>query len=233
MKIKTFSVVTMLAIVAGCTATTPTMQTGEDAETTHDGLVRVDRTIMDAVWVRPDIDVTGVDKIMLIGIGVEYRNVSGPYSGRAGSATTRATASTTEFQLDEDTKALFEEQISGAFQEELGTSDAFELVDEPGPDVLAVFVGLHDVVSRVPPERTGRSRVFIDSVGDATLVLEIRDSESNTVLVRAVDRRAAQSGMTMIESSRARNLAEVRRLGRRWARILREGLETALGGGLQ
>ena len=83
----------------------------------------------------------------------------------------------------------------------------------------------------MPPESVGRSRVFIDRVGEATLVLEIRDSVSNTVLARAVDRRAAD-GATMFESSPPRNRAEVRRLGRRWGDIIRNGLEAMLQDGL-
>lgn len=226
----------LLAVVAalaaaGCTST-PQFQTGEDAEVTHDGLTRVDRTVMDAVWAREDADVSGFTKIMFQGVGVEYRNVSGPYSGRGGTTGARRTGNQSEFQLDADTRALFEEEIRSAFLEEFGRSTVFEVVDEPGPDVLLVRAGLLDVVSRVPPETVGRSRIFIDSVGEATLVLEVRDSVSNTVIARAVDRRAAQSSAGMTESNRVRNRAEIRRLGRRWGGILRDGLEKMIADGL-
>ena len=224
MKLRILSVVALVALAtAGCSST-PTFQTGADAEVTHDGLTRLDRTIMDAVWARQDVDLSGVNKIMFHSLGVEYRNVTGPYSGRAGTGSMRTRSSQSEFQLDADTRALFEEEIGAAFREEFGRSTVFEVVDEPGPDVLGIHVGLLDVVSRVPPESVGRSRVFIDSVGEATLVLELRDSVSHTVLARAVDRRAAQSA-TMIESSAPRNRAEVRRLGRRWGQMLRDGIE--------
>jgi len=116
--------------------------------------------------------------------------------------------------------------------EELAKSTVFEIVDEPAPDVLLVVGGLLDVVSRVPPETVGRSRIFIDRVGEATLILEVRDSVSNTIIARAVDRRAAESGMEMMESSRPRNRAEVRRLGRRWGGLLRNGLEQMIADGL-
>ena len=92
---------------------------------THDGLTRIDRTVMDAVWAREDIDLTGVTKVMFHGLGIEYRNNSGPYSGRAGSGTSRARSSTSEFQLDADTRALFQEEIRGAFLEEFQNSTVF------------------------------------------------------------------------------------------------------------
>ncbi len=229
---KTIVVVTLLAAAAvGCTST-PTFQTGEDAEVTFDGLTRMDGTIMDAVWALPDIDLTAYSKVMFEGVGVEYREVSGPYSGREGSTTARRN-SQSEFRLHPDTRALFEEEIAGAFREEMARSEVFEIVEEAGPDVLLVRGGLLDVVSRVPPETIGRSRIFIDSVGEATLILEIRSSVSHSIYARAVDRRAAQTGATMTESNRVTNRAEVRRLGRRWGKMLRDGLDTLLTEGLK
>ena len=233
MRLGTVSAIAILTVAVAACSSTPTMQTGPDAEVTHDGLTRIDRTVMDAVWARNDIDLSGINKVMFVGVGVEYRNVNGPYSGRAGmTSSTRATANRSEFQLDAETRALFEEEIAGAFLEELGRSTVFEIVEEPGPDVLLIRAALLDVVSRVPPETVGRSRVFIDRVGEATLVLEVRDSVSNTILARAADRRAAESSMGMTESTRPRNRAEVRRLGRRWGGLLRDGLEKMIADGL-
>ena len=130
-----------------------------------------------------------------------------------------------------ETKAFFEEEIGTAFEAEVSTSQVYTVVEEPGPDVIKVGVALLDVVSRVPPQAQTQPRVFIEMVGEATLVLEIRGSMSNTVYVRAVDRRAAQQTQ-MIESNRVTNSAEVRRLGRRWGQITREGLEFLLTEGI-
>jgi hypothetical protein len=218
-----------LAVVAlsGCTST-PEFQSGPDAEVTHDGLTRLDKTVMDAVWARTDIDLSSYDKIMLEGIGIEYRPVTGPYSGRAGTSSMRRSTDT-EFQLDDKTKALVREEITGAFVDELSRISSFKIVDQPGPDVLTVRVGLLDVVSMVPPDSVGRVSVYLDRVGEATLVLELRDSTSNAILARAVDRRAAERGAgNMVESNKVTNRSEVRRLGRTWAGIVRRGLETLM-----
>ena len=221
------------ALLAAC-STTPTFQTGPDAELTHDGLTRMEGTVLDAVWARTDIDVVGYRKVMLEGLGVEFRPVTGPYSGRGGrSGMSSARSNQTTFPMDADTQALFIEEIRGAFVEEMGRSEVFELVEEPGPDVLKLRIGLFDVVSRVPPEATGRSRIFLDRVGEASLVLELRESASNAILVRAVDRRAAERPGQAIESTRVTNTAEVRRLGRRWATILRDGLDEVLTEGVK
>ena len=230
---KSIAVISLFAATAiACTAT-PTFQEGPDAEVTFDGFTRMEGTIMDAVWARTDIDLTGYRKVMFEGVGVEYREVSGPYSGRAGTTSMARRSSQSEFQLHPDTRALFEEEIRGAFVEEMAASEVFEVVEEEGPDVLLVRGGLLDVVSRVPPETVGRSRIFLDSVGEATLVLEIRSSVSQSIYARAVDRRAAQSSGQMRESTTVTNRAEVRRLGRRWGSQLRTGLDTLLTDGVK
>ncbi len=109
-----------LCALAGCAASpTPELQSGPDAEVTFDGLVRADNTIMDSVWARPDIDITGYRKVLFVPLGVSYRDV---------------------------------------------------------------------------------------------------------------DRRAAQQQSGMIESNRVSNAAEIRRLGRHWGSIVREGLESLLTG---
>lgn len=227
---KVFAALTLAAMaLAGCSSTA-TFQTGEDAEVTFDGLTRMEGTVMDVVWARTDIDLTAYRKVMFDRIGVEYRDVgNAPFSGRGGSTGTSVSRrNVSEFNLAPETKAAFEEEISAAFREEMARSEVFEIVEEEGPDVLLIRGGLHDVVSRVPPEITGRSRIFIDSVGEATLVLEIRNSQSNAIYARGVDRRAAGSSAMMQESNQVTNRAEVRRLGRQWGRLLRNGLDTLL-----
>ena len=233
MNVKLLAVISLAAAtLTGCSAT-PTFQTGDDAEVTFDGLTRMEGTVMDIVWARTDIDLTSYSKIKFEGLGVEYRDVDGPYSGRAGTSSMRSRSDVTEFQLDADTRAVFEDEIGSAFEEEMARSDVFEIVTEAGPDVLLIRGGLLDVVSRVPPEPMGNTQIFIDSVGEATLVLEIRGSQSNTIYVRAVDGRAASSTFQMQLSNRTTNRAEIRRLGRHWGQLLRQALDTLLTDGLQ
>ena len=219
----------LAALSTGCTST-PEFQSGPDAEVTHDGLTRLDKTVLDVVWARTDIDLSGYSKIMLEGVGIEFRPGDGPYSGSTATAATRR-HTRTEFQLDEATKALVTEEIGGAFVEELARSDKYELVDAAGPDVLLLRAGLLDVVSRVPPTPIGRVSVYLDNVGEATLVMELFDSTSDAILLRAVDRRAADSpGTRAMEATPATNRSDVRRLGRQWASIIRGGVETLMSG---
>ena len=235
MKVSTSAAIALLlTTVSISSASAQTIQTGKDAEVTFDGLHFVDNTVMDAVWARPDIDLKGVTKVIFVPIGISYREVEPSDSSTALRRSTRSRQTDLrEFQLDEETKAFFEAEIGAAFMDEVKTSQVFEVVEEAGPETLSIGVALLDVVSRVPPQAATQPRVFIDSVGEATLVVEIRGSMSNTVYARAVDRDAAQQQGQMIESNRVTNTNEIRRLGRRWGRIVRDGLDTLFTEGLE
>lgn len=69
---------------------------------------------------------------------------------------------------------------------------------------------LTDIVSFVPPDLARRTEVFLSKVGEATLVLEISDSMTETVSARAFDRRAAEDQMGLTRSNRAMKTSEVR-----------------------
>jgi hypothetical protein len=212
----------IFAVVSvACTTAPPTIQTGPDAELSFDGLHKVDNSQADVAWARPDFDISGYTKIWLVGAGIEYRQVKD--RGRS----TMARSQGGPYFIDDKSRAQFEELVGKVFREELEKVEKYELVDGPGPDVLMVRGGLLDVTSYVPPDPIGgRSYIYLSSVGEATLVLELRDSETGTILARSVDRRAAETiGGTFTRSNSVTNSAEARRLIRFWATRLREGLD--------
>ncbi len=208
-------------------------QSAEDidasTDTTYDGLVQVKRTGYRNVWIKPDIDISVYSKIIPAPAQFHYREVR--ETPRMTMA--RHSSSTTEFTIQEDSRARLEESMAEIFLEEMSQSEYFTLVDEPGRDVLRVWGGLHDIVSNVPPDSIGRSAIYLTRVGQATLVLQIEDSMTGETLARVVDRRAAESVFAQ-RSSTVTSRAEVRRLARTWPRLLRNGLdkwhESAAGG---
>jgi len=225
MKLARLLLLPMIAAGLFACATQPTLQTGPDAEITFDGLTRLDSTIMDAVWIREDLDLSQYSKIVLLGAGIQYRPVSGPESGSTRNRMSTSTDS--EFPLSDEAKERFREVVGQAFRDELAKSDSYEIVERPGRDVLAVTGGLFDVVSNVPPQAAGRGDIYLSRVGEATLVLELRDSMSGAILARAVDRRAAEP-TTAMRMSTVTNWSEARRLANRWAILLRNGLESLM-----
>jgi hypothetical protein len=207
-------------IIAGC-ATEPSLQTGPNAETTFDGLVRIDNARFVAAWIDPDVDVKQYTKIIPGGAEFEFRAAQKMTASQARRSNER------EFWISDSNRQRLAETVTEVFEEELQKSKYFTVTDEPAPDALVIVGGLHDIVSQVPPEDIGRSEVWLRSVGEATLVIELRDSLSNEVIYRAVERRAAENvGHRMIRANTATTWAEVRRWARRWAERLREGLDS-------
>ena len=206
--------------IAGC-ATEPSIQSGPNAETTFDGLVRIDNARFAGAWIDPDVDLKQYSKIIPGGAEFEFRNVQKMSASAARRANER------EFWISDSDKQRLADTVTEVFDEELQKSKYFTVTDEPAPDALIIVGGLHDIVSQVPPEDVGRSEVWLRSVGEATLVIELRDSLSNEVVYRAVERRAAENvGNQMIRANTATTWAEVRRWARRWAVRLREGLDS-------
>lgn len=205
-------------LLSGCETTSgPPAQITMAAEETFDGLRLVNDTQAQKVWIRPGLDLSQYSKIWPQSAGIQFRPVAGRARQRSGQG---------EFQVSDRARERLRTVMSEAFEAEFARLERYEIVDGPGPDVMTVRGALLDVVSFVPPDSVGRSDVFISTVGAMTFVVELRDSESNAVIVRTADRRAAQRpGGTAQHSNPVTNQAEVRRLAQRWARWLREGLE--------
>jgi hypothetical protein len=62
-------------VIAGCATSEPSIQSGPNAETTFDGLVRIDNARFAGAWIDPDIDLTQYTKIIPGGAAFEFRNV--------------------------------------------------------------------------------------------------------------------------------------------------------------
>jgi len=205
-----------LAILAACNSV-PTLQSGPNAEVTFDGLVKVDNTRLDAVWIRPGIDLSAYDKLTLVGAGIKYRSVR--------EVRRLNLSNDSEFPLDARQRERIEESVREVFSEEMAKIDGFEITMEDGPGTLALTGTLIDVVSFVPPDRLGNVDYYLSSLGAATLILELSDSMSGQVLARAADGRSIDVNF-VTESNRVSNRFELERELDRWADVIRNGLES-------
>ena len=207
-------------IIVGCSSAPPTIQQGPNAEVSYDGLHLVDNSIFRQAWADPDIDFSRYHRIMPGGAFFEYRAV------KKTSSSSARRGSSSEFYIDDDAREKLKNLTSEIFNEELSKSTRFTVAEAPDQDVLVIRGGLHDIVSNVPPDIVGRGDIHLSSVGEITLILEAVDSMSGEVIFRAVERRALDSHGTAIRSSSVTTTAEVRRVLRRWATTLRNGLDS-------
>ena len=88
------------------------------------------------------------------------------------------------------------------------------------PGVANLYVNAPDVMS------AGRSRSYTANAGEATMVLELRDSQTNALLGRVLDRRETRDSMGMAQATSVTNVADFRMLFKSWAGICVKGLET-------
>jgi hypothetical protein len=211
---------TLYVSQVGAAPKQPRIETGPDAEVTHDGLVRVQKSVVDAAWVKPTLDLTPYKKLMIVSQGVSFRKLEPVSDFQARNES--------QFPVKEENKERLSRELKTAFEAELAKLDRYEIVNQPGPDVLLLVGAVIDVVSNIPPDidsaRFGRGGVYLTSIGDATLVIELRDSESGEILARAADRRAAESPFAF-EVNNVTAWTEVRRMASYWASLLRRRLE--------
>ena len=219
---KSLAILALATLIVGCAAQEPSIQQGPDAEKTFDGLVRIDNGRFKDSWADPDIDFSRYNKIMVGKAVFEFRAVKD-----TGSSTSMRRNNQSEFYISDKNKEKLIETVTEVFREELNKSENFTESESAGPDVLVIVGAMHDIVSYVPPDMIGRGDIYLSSVGEATMILEARDSLGGETIYRAVDRRAAeQAGGYGTISNSVTNTAEVRRMAQRWATRLREGMDS-------
>jgi hypothetical protein len=216
------SMLALLSIlVVACTSAPPALQTGSDAERTFDGLVRIDNSRFLNAWADPEVDFSQYNKAMPGGARFEFRAVS-----KTPGRTSSPRGTQRESWISDANRDKLVDTVSGIFKEELSKAQGWEAAEEVGPDVLILRGALLDIVSFVPPEMRGRGNIYLTSVGQATLVVEAVDSISGEVVFRAVERRTIEPTGGASRSNTVTTWSEVRRWARRYATILREGLES-------
>lgn len=176
-----------------------------------DGLVEVRSSRMDAAFLFPGADFRPYGKVMLDEPEVAFRPnwVRDMNRSRRSGRVTDADAARILASVSTNTTDIFTAEFTRA---------GFEVVTAPGPDVLRVRTGIVNLVVNAPDTMSaGRSTTFTTNAGEATLVVEVRDSLTNGLLGRVVDRRETRGlpGQT----NRVTNTAEFQTLARNWARI--------------
>ena len=184
---------------------------------TGGGLLPVSDSGIKEAWVKPGVNFSSYRQILLLPTEVQFRPV------RPGAGNGLARSQDHEFPVSPADRQRLLDTFNAIAREELATSRHLTLTDTPGPDVLFVRISLLDVISRVPPEGPGRTDVYLDEIGTATLVLELQDGTSGETLARAAERRRADPVDGLDGPGRVSRVtpvtvwSEVRRTARRFA----------------
>ncbi|MCR9096881.1 MAG: DUF3313 domain-containing protein [bacterium] len=204
-----------LLVALGCALPGPVVEMGENADVTFDGLHRVrGARAGQRVWVKPDMDLSSYSELILIGAGFHYKRP--PKRARG------------EYALNERQMDFVREELASSIREELIARGDWTLADRPGPEALVLRGAIIDFVLTTAPEQPTRGATYSASVGAATLVIEVFDSQSREILARIVDRRGLEhDDVTGWRNDPISNAAAARRTFRHWARKLANALEKA------
>jgi len=187
-----------------------------------DGLVRVNSTQVDRLYVLPGADFSRFNRVRLDPVDVSFSERWDP--NRNQSRATRRLSS----QDIENIRSTVATEFARSFADELGRS-GYTIVNEDGDDVLRVTPFIVNLYIAAAGTQTtpGRSRTFVTNTGQMTLVAVARESVTGEFLARAIDTQRGRRTGTMQLASTVTNMADARRAFTTWARVLRTGLDEA------
>ncbi len=196
------------------------LKSGPDAVITHDGLVEVEHPIMRRAFVRPDVDWSGYDRILLepLQISVEYSKRNKEREHEYGDLA--------RFELEEDEL----DRLRADFQTEMVKSfegkNSFRVVTKPGPGVLRISSILTEYMLNAPTRKTRNSqaKIFTGATSTLSFMADGRDAVTGDVLVRVADTKQPAGNLQL--NNAANNRADVQLIFRVWGNTLRRRLET-------
>ncbi len=107
------------------------------------------------------------------------------------------------------------------------TRAGYKIVTAPGMDVLRISAFVVNIRVTAPDLRiAGRNQTFARQAGQATKVLELRDSRTNAPLGRAIDsRNIGDNGTLMLSRNCVTIRSDFGRAFQRWADVTVRGLD--------
>jgi len=216
MNIKMILIPIALSSLLSACAPQPTLPV-DVAATNIDGLQEVQSTYFSAAFVRPGVDFGNYQQLLISESELAFRTPD-----RAKQ----------QFPLRQEQKDNFRQLLDGRFKDALGDSATLQLADSAGPNVLKLQVRVQDIIASVPPRSvSGVSDIALHAVGEATLVIELSDSESAEVLARVYDRRALEgTAIAQRQGAPITMWKEVEALCEHWASTVRARLDVVISG---
>jgi hypothetical protein len=148
---------------------------------------------LDEFSVRPNTDLTSYRKVFIEPAQVEFKKGWLKEINRTRDLS-RWLVPSDQQDIADNAAASLQAVVIDAFK-----ARGYEIVTAPGPGVLRVsprvtelYVNAPDVPASAP------ARLFSVDAGEATLILEVRDSANGTLLARVVDRGTARELSTKI-----------------------------------
>ena len=190
-------------------------------EVTVDGLHRVEGTKMAAVYAEPGTDLSVYNRIYLIEPQISFTS---NWLRTQNSIPNQRVTKEDMQRIKTELAALF----TDVFKQELQNNGGYVLVDGVAEDVLIVHPAIVDLNVLAPDTPGTRgSRSAIASVGSMTLYMELIDSVTGDMLVKAYDNKWDRSRVQVYSPNKTRNERAAKEMLAEWAELLRLALDEA------
>ncbi|MEP5568166.1 MAG: DUF3313 family protein [Halioglobus sp.] len=194
----------------------------------QDGLLLQNDTKFQEVYLLPGADLSTYQSIGLEACSVSFRK-----NWLRDQNNSRLDLSSRVTQKDVDgIKDALGDACNDQFSKALLATPAYDIVDQfdDGEAVLIVRPAIINLDINAPDTMSvGVTRSYTTTAGEMTLALELVDGTTGQVLARARDRRRSPEYGTLQWTSGVTNKADADRSLKRWAGILRDGLDEATG----
>jgi hypothetical protein len=217
----------MFAAIAFAVASSSAVARKDMPDITHEGLERIKGDgIADYIYVHPDADLGGYKKVMLAEPQISFRRFW-QQNVNSGRRLNRISDSDIEKMI-----ATGKELLLTEFTDELKKGD-ITLAEKAEGDVLLVKAMISDLSITAPDPNNMAgiwSSVYAESAGEATLTIEVYDSVTEQVLVRAIDTKIDVGDAFGWRERRTHytNVNDARTALNSWAKDLVKGLRRAM-----
>jgi hypothetical protein len=218
---RTLAIVAVVVTLGASSAATAKEPTPDN----WDGMPRVNRPGLDAVYLRPGASLAKYKKIMLDPVEVSFDKNWDPNRRQTGSNIYGGPGKVDAEAIRVDLGKLARKVT----ERELGKKNGYPLVDTVGEDVLRIHARIVDLYINAPDTMTPGVRNYVVNAGEMTLVADLYDSETNTLIGHVIDRERGQEiGPYDLQiANRVTNTAEADRILSMWAHRLRKALDNA------
>jgi len=197
------------------------MASAADLPESWDGLVEVKPKKMDAAYLMPGADFRPYARVMIDPTQVAFRKDWMKSVNQDRRELSRSITQEDADRILAAARSNFDDIFAEAF-----TKAGYPVVTAPGPDVLRVSTAVLNLYVNAPDlPSPGRSVSFTTEAGEATLVIEVRDSQTGALMGRVLDRRETRGTAGMQMSTNVSNVSEFRALFKQWAGITVQGME--------
>jgi hypothetical protein len=193
----------------------------DDLPANWDGLVQVKPKKMDAAYLMPGADFRPYMKVKLDKTEVAFKKDWLKSMNDTRSGLSHRVSDEDAAKILQAAQSNFTDIFVEAF-----TKAGYGVVTTPASHVLRVSTAVVNLYVNAPDVmEAGRSRTYTTEAGEATLIIEVRDSMTNALMGRVLDRRETSGGVGMQVANSVTNLSDFRLLFKQWASITTKGLE--------